>query len=134
MRSLNRARLFAFVSVVFVAALFGVATSPAFAGDDAPLMSDAASQQASPVAGVAAELGSPKVSGESAEVAVNAQSAVEEPSTLLEVAGLSVQAHVQGKGWLAAVGQGVTAGTTGQSRRLEALKLTLSLTDGATKQ
>lgn len=43
MRSLNRVRLFAFVSVVFVAALFGAATSPAFAGDDAPLMSDAAS-------------------------------------------------------------------------------------------
>lgn len=134
MRSLNRARLFAFVSAVFVAALFGVATSPAFAGDDAPPMSDAASQQVSPEAGLAAELGSPKVSGESAEVAVNAQPAVEEPSTLLEVAGLSVQAHVQGKGWLAAVGQGVTAGTTGQSRRLEALKLTLSLTDDATKQ
>ncbi len=38
---------------------------------------------------------------------------------------LSYQAHVQGKGWLGAVGDGGPAGTTGQSRRMEALRVTL---------
>jgi len=36
------------------------------------------------------------------------------------------QAHSQKKGWLATVSSGATAGTTGQSLRMEALKITLS--------
>ena len=39
---------------------------------------------------------------------------------------LSVEAHVSGVGWQAAVGNGGTAGTTGQSRAVEALRVRLS--------
>ena len=39
---------------------------------------------------------------------------------------LSVEAHVAGIGWQAAVGNGGTAGTTGQSRAVEALRVRLS--------
>ena len=39
---------------------------------------------------------------------------------------LSVEAHVSGVGWQAAVGNGGTAGTTGQSRAAEALRVRLS--------
>ena len=39
---------------------------------------------------------------------------------------LKVQAHVQKKGWLGTVTGGKTAGTTGKSLRLEAIKLTLA--------
>jgi uncharacterized protein YjdB/uncharacterized protein YvpB len=38
---------------------------------------------------------------------------------------LKIEAHVQNRGWLAAVGSGATAGTTGQALRLEALKINL---------
>ena len=39
---------------------------------------------------------------------------------------LSVEAHVAGIGWQPAVGNGCTAGTTGQSRAVEALRVRLS--------
>ena len=39
---------------------------------------------------------------------------------------LSVEAHVSGVGWQAAVGNGGTAGTTGQARAVEALRVRLS--------
>ena len=39
---------------------------------------------------------------------------------------LSVEAHVSGVGWQAAAGNGGTAGTTGQSRAVEALRVRLS--------
>lgn len=39
---------------------------------------------------------------------------------------LSVEAHVAGVGWQPAVGNGCTAGTTGQSRAVEALRVRLS--------
>lgn len=39
---------------------------------------------------------------------------------------VSVEAHVSNVGWQAAVGNGCTAGTTGQSRAVEALRLRLS--------
>lgn len=39
---------------------------------------------------------------------------------------LSVEAHVAGVGWRPAVGNGCTAGTTGQSRAVEALRVRLS--------
>ena len=39
---------------------------------------------------------------------------------------LSVEAHVSGVGWQATVGNGGTAGTTGQSRAVEALRVRLS--------
>ena len=39
---------------------------------------------------------------------------------------VSVEAHVSGVGWQAAVGNGGTAGTTGQSRAVEALRVRLS--------
>ncbi|MBS6479743.1 MAG: hypothetical protein KH350_09710, partial [Collinsella sp.] len=39
---------------------------------------------------------------------------------------LSVEAHVSNVGWQAAVGNGGTAGTTGQSRAVEALRVRLS--------
>ena len=39
---------------------------------------------------------------------------------------ISVEAHVSGVGWQAAVGNGGTAGTTGQSRAVEALRVRLS--------
>ena len=48
---------------------------------------------------------------------------------------VSVQAHVQRKGWMAAVGNNTIAGTTGQSLRLEALKISITsagVTGGAT--
>ena len=38
---------------------------------------------------------------------------------------LKVQPHVQDIGWMNYVGEGATAGTTGKSKRLEALKITL---------
>ncbi len=38
---------------------------------------------------------------------------------------ISYQAHVQGTGWLSSVNNGATAGTTGQSRRLECIKINL---------
>jgi N-acetylmuramoyl-L-alanine amidase CwlA len=37
--------------------------------------------------------------------------------------GIKYSAHVQGKGWLPVVHDGLIAGTTGESRRLEALKI-----------
>lgn len=37
--------------------------------------------------------------------------------------GIEYSAHVQGKGWLPVVHDGLIAGTTGESRRLEALKI-----------
>lgn len=36
---------------------------------------------------------------------------------------IHAQAHVQGAGWVGAVGEGQVCGTTGQSRRLEAVKI-----------
>ena len=39
---------------------------------------------------------------------------------------ISVEAHVSNVGWQAAVGNGGTAGTTGQSRAVEALRVRLS--------
>lgn len=134
MRRLDRTRSYAFVAALFVVALFIAVASPGFADDGASLATDGASLEASAEADVATESGSTEVLEDSAESAANVQPAVEQSAPLLEVTGLNVQAHVQGKGWLTAVGQGATAGTTGQSRRLEALKLTLSLSDGATKQ
>ena len=44
----------------------------------------------------------------------------------LGVDALSVEAHVSNVGWQAAVGNGGTAGTTGQSRAVEALRVRLS--------
>ena len=38
---------------------------------------------------------------------------------------ISYQAHVQGDGWLSTVKNGATAGTTGQSKRLEGIKISL---------
>lgn len=134
MRRLDRTRYYAFVAVLFAVALFGAVASPVFADDGALLATDAASLKASAEAGVAIEPGSTEALAESAESAANVQPEVEQSEPLLEVTGLNAQAHVQGKGWLAAVGQGSTAGTTGQSRRLEALRITLSLSEGATKQ
>ena len=43
---------------------------------------------------------------------------------------ITYQAHVQDKGWLNAVKSGETAGTTGQSKRLEGLKITLNDENG----
>ena len=40
--------------------------------------------------------------------------------------GLNVSAHVQGVGWMASVGSGKTAGTTGRGLRLEALRFSLA--------
>ena len=49
------------------------------------------------------------------------------PSSQEQVANaLSVEAHVAGIGWQSAVGNGCTAGTTGQSRAVEALRVRLS--------
>ena len=134
MRRLDRTRSYAFVAALLVAALFGAVTSPVFADDGASLATDATSLEASAEADVATESGSTEVLEDSAESAANVQPVVEQSAPLLEVTGLNAQAHVQGRGWLAAVGQGSTAGTTGQSRRLEALRITLSLSNGATKQ
>ena len=44
----------------------------------------------------------------------------------LSVPSLSLRAHVSGVGWQPAVGNGGTAGTTGQSRAVEALRVRLS--------
>ena len=41
---------------------------------------------------------------------------------------ISIQAHVQDDGWLSPVGENEWAGTTGQSKRLEALKIDLGKT------
>ncbi|MCR5105554.1 MAG: hypothetical protein K6B68_14060 [Eubacterium sp.] len=41
------------------------------------------------------------------------------------VPSITYQAHVQDNGWLGTVKGGVTAGTTGQSKRLEGLKINL---------
>lgn len=46
--------------------------------------------------------------------------------------GLKYCAHVQGKGWLPVVHDGLTAGTTGESRRLEAIKIDTSAIEGLT--
>ena len=52
---------------------------------------------------------------------------VDGPSSQEQVANaLSVEAHVAGIGWQPAVGNGGTAGTTGQSRAVEALRVRLS--------
>ena len=40
-------------------------------------------------------------------------------------AGMRIQAHVQSNGWMSSVGNGRTAGTTGHSLRLEALRISL---------
>lgn len=116
MRRLDRTRSYAFVAALFVVALFGAVTSPVFADDGVSLASDATSLEASAEAGVATESGSTGVLEGSSKSAANVQPVVEQSAPLLEVTGLNAQAHVQGRGWLAAVGQGSTAGTTGQSR------------------
>ena len=48
-------------------------------------------------------------------------------STLADITKkpLTAQAHVQDKGWMSAVSEGSTTGTTGQGKRLEALKINL---------
>lgn len=45
---------------------------------------------------------------------------------MLEYGDVNVQAHVQDYGWLGTVGNGQIAGTTGQNKRLEGLKITLT--------
>lgn len=46
------------------------------------------------------------------------------PGSVVNGAGLKYRAHVQVAGWLPAVRDGQTAGTVGQSARLEAIKIT----------
>lgn len=46
------------------------------------------------------------------------------PGEAVNNAGLRYRAHVQAAGWLPSVHDGQTAGTTGQSARLEAIKIT----------
>lgn len=46
-------------------------------------------------------------------------------------AGLSVDAHVDGKGWLSPVSEGEVAGTTGESRRMEAVTISIVASDGS---
>lgn len=48
----------------------------------------------------------------------------QDPGKAFNDAGLRYRAHVERAGWLPAVRDGQTAGTTGQSARLEALKIT----------
>ena len=47
------------------------------------------------------------------------------PYAASEVPKITYQAHVQSNGWLNEVSNGATAGTTGQSKRLEAIKINL---------
>ena len=48
------------------------------------------------------------------------------PNTASATPGVSYQAHVQTYGWQDTKSNGATAGTTGQSKRVEALKITLN--------
>lgn len=54
-------------------------------------------------------------------------------SSELSISEIKVSAHVQNVGWMKPVDSGETAGTTGRGLNLEALKVSLSLSDGATQ-
>ena len=43
-----------------------------------------------------------------------------------EAGGVEYEVHLQGKGWMPAVADGEIAGTTGQGRRLEAVRVNLT--------
>ena len=51
-------------------------------------------------------------------------------SAVLTKPSLSYQAHVANAGWMNTVSEGITAGTTGQSKRLEGLMISLNDFDG----
>ena len=54
-------------------------------------------------------------------------------SNELRITDTKVSAHVENVGWMKSVDAGETAGTTGRGLNLEALKVSLSLSDGATQ-
>lgn len=55
-------------------------------------------------------------------------------SSEITITDIDVSAHVQNIGWMKPVDSGETAGTTGRSLNLEALKISLSLSEGATQE
>ncbi len=69
------------------------------------------------------------VSGESTSNAIDSAKPENDVSTVF--GSVSYQAHVQDIGWQAPVSNGMTAGTTGRAKRVEALKINLLSQDGS---
>lgn len=69
----------------------------------------------------------PEESEEEPELSPENEEEKVEPQT--EKPGLSIDAHVQNIGWMKAVGEGDIAGTSGQAKRVEAIKIKLTGSD-----
>lgn len=79
---------------------------------------------------IASDVDSPSsVSNESGSAATDSTNS--EKGSPVEFGSIAYQAHVQDIGWQDTVSDGITAGTTGRAKRVEALKINLLARDGS---